>query len=307
MVIKSKRALFTVGVLLFIFISSNILVFLQVLGTNAVFNPVQPVSAQENKVEQKLRLIVLSEPVFVQLPESQNFIEVKKETHVPVYSVISTGNSGKAELLYPNKSVTRVNVNSKIQIKSFSEEPQKSIVSLLQGTIWNRIAKLVGKESFQTEIGDIVATVRGTAYQMQVLPDGTAKVMVDEGSVGVKKKDNELAVEVNQQVVVPPESENPGVEAYYPDVSDAWVQMNTQRDADLMKQNQYRYQMSPTPTREPVPTIAQFILPYIAPMRYLSPTPKLEPCTGPDDITFLAKPIDCKNLTDFWNKVNPKR
>ncbi len=294
--LRSKKAVFVVAIILFIFLSSNVMVFLQVFASNSSINPVTPANKQENKVEQTLKLIVLSSPVFVQLPGEQNFIEVKEEAHVPVLSVVATGNTGRAELVYPNKSITRLNVNSKVQIKEFAINPQRSIVTLLQGSIWNRIAKLVGKESFQSEIGDMVATVRGTAYQMQLLPDGTSKMMVEDGTVAIINKDLELQVEQNKQVIYPVRASEPLLEDYYPERSDEWVQLNSERDAQVMEMYPDEYTVTPTWT-----------LPYIAPTRYVSPTPKLEPCIGPDTIHFLATRTDCKNLNDYWNRINPKR
>lgn len=266
--------------------------------------PVQKVEASEHVAPNSgtLDLVVLSKPVFVQFPDSTNQIEITDTTiAIPERSIVQTGAEGRAELRYPNKSVTRMNFNTKVEVRKMLQSPQQSRIAVIKGTIWNRINKLLGREAFETETGSMVATVRGTAYQMEVSDDGTSQVKVESGSVGIGADKEEYLLAKNNKISFANEiSSQPVIEEYYPDPEDEWQQFNQKSDVEWIEQNKGFKIDQP---EEPAPVYQQ--TPYIP--VYLSPTPVLLPCIGPDNKHFRATKQDCDNLNNFWNRVNPKK
>ncbi len=185
-------------------------------------------------VESSLKLVTLSKPVFVTLPEATQEAEMNGTMQLKAGSIVRTGKTGRAELHYPNKSVTRLDFNTKIEIKQIDVNPQKSIIELIQGSIWNRVAKLLGRETFVTESATMVATVRGTAYGMSIQPDGNELVIVEEGAVGVDTPTGEeQIIRADTSFAVQPHSETaPVVEKVNVNTSaDEWIQFNLNRDA----------------------------------------------------------------------------
>jgi hypothetical protein len=306
---KSKKLKIAVILSLTIFLMSNVLmVILSVSGPYIPQTPVKKAEAKETELPQPgvLELVVLNKPVYVQYSQDTLPVEITETTEVPEGSIIETGRKGRAELRYPNKSITRLNFKTKLEIKKMQNSPQQSVITLLQGSIWNRINKLLGREAFETETGVMVATVRGTAYQMEVLPDGTNQVKVESGSVGVGADDEEYIVEKNKKISFAElEEAKPVVEEYYPDPLDEWQQLNQISDAKWIKENKGDFKEEAVITPLPEPTVVQYIPFY--PTVYLSPTPVLETCIGPDNIYFRSTRYDCEKLNTFWNSVNPKK
>ncbi len=256
---------------------------------------------QQTRVESSLQLVVLTSPVYIQAAGSSSEVEVEESVEVKKGTIIRTGSTGRGELRYPNKSVTRLNFNSKVEIKEITENPQNSLLRLLQGSIWNRVSKLFGKDSFSTETGFMVATVRGTAYRMGILPDGTNLTMVAEGNVNVTMEDKKYEVDENRRFAFNPETdEEPAIVDFnVEEEADEWTEFNIQQDKQWMELNNdifsedvlgVQTQEEETSSRTQTATIS---------------TPELISCTGPDGVTFRATKLDCDNLNNFWREQNP--
>lgn len=122
-------------------------------------------AAQTEKEDVNLKIHVFSQPVYISTASATEEAKVQEGQIIPEKATIRTGSTGRAEISYPNQSVTRLNFDTTVHVSTFSPDPQTSVIDLLKGSIWNRVAQLLGKESFSTETGAMVATVRGTAYQ----------------------------------------------------------------------------------------------------------------------------------------------
>lgn len=289
------------------FAGSMLMLFHWASSSSPSLFPVEYAAAKEMDVqyagvEDSLELIVLATPVFVQYPNSNQPVQISGSIKVPTTSTVSTGETGRAEIRYPNKSITRLNTNTTVVIKTFEKSPQKSILRVIKGTIWNRISKLLGNEGFTTETGSMVATVRGTAYEVEVLPDGTDNLKVVEGKVAVNADNKSFLLEKNEQIIANTKNAEPvRVEDYIPDFSTEWNQLNLEKDMQWMVNHSEEYReyfqaITPTTANDSLNSFPVIF----------SPTPLLEPCIGPDDIHFSATKKDCESLNNFWNSVNPK-
>lgn len=297
---KNRKVVFAVILVAVLLVVTGWLIFSRnfTLPSSQTSKP-KSASAEQN-TESSLQLVVISAPVYVTIPQAKGEAEVSESIEVKAGTVISTGETGRAELRYPNKSVTRLNFNTRLEVKEIKDNPQKSLLELLQGSIWNRVVKLLGNESFQTTTGSMVATVRGTAYRMGILEDGTNVLIVKEGTVAVDapEMEEELVVENTRVTFKPGEDEQPVKEEYYED-SDDWTEFNLEQDKKWINQHKKEFgedilgestQSTEEESNEPQ-----------------IPTPVLSNCTGPDGITFRATETDCNNLNNFWNSINPRK
>lgn len=261
-----------------------------------------PVAVKQagKSAESSLQLVVLSSPVYIKTADTSSEVEVMESVEVKNATIIRTGEKGRAELRYPNKSVTRLNFNSKVEIKEITKNPQTSLLRLLQGSIWNRVTKLVGRDSFRTETGFMVATVRGTAYRMGILPDGTNLTLVAEGTVNVSMDDETYEVDENRRLSFNPDKdEKPKVVDFdVAEQADEWTDFNLEQDKQWMEQNSDVFKDNVLGAQTQAETSIRAQATTVS-------TPELINCTGPDGVNFRATKLDCDNLNSFWNAKNP--
>jgi hypothetical protein len=106
--------------------------------------------------------------------------------------VIKTGADGLAVLNFFDNSISRLGPNSETSLSEVyldQKNPNKTKVSLKMetGRIWTQVVQLLDIESsFEIESSNTVATVRGTVFDFEVTPEGTAKVNSDESYVEVE-------------------------------------------------------------------------------------------------------------------------
>lgn len=110
-------------------------------------------------------------------------------------SAISTDATGEAELQFPSGSIARLDANSTLTIQShfFDEASGTSQVSLFLtiGRVWSRVAKLATPASdWEVKTSNVVAAVRGTAFNVGFTKDGKSRVLVSENTVRVSAVDS---------------------------------------------------------------------------------------------------------------------
>lgn len=132
------------------------------------------------------RLEIFTKPVTVVLPGTSDQTEALDQQEIAAGTKVMTGETGRAQLVYGNHSVTRMDVNTEITLKKLTAKPQQVEILLGKKRIWNRVAKLLGQESYQTETATTVASVRGTSYAHGILPDGRNRVIATKGTVESK-------------------------------------------------------------------------------------------------------------------------
>ncbi len=110
--------------------------------------------------------------------------------------MIKTDLNGEAEVLIGEGSVIRLSPNTEITIneKTLSSLWEQEVnVSVNQGKIWFRILKIFDNNSvWEVETPNVVATVRGTAFGIEVLNSEEVNVFVAESEVIVENKNKEM-------------------------------------------------------------------------------------------------------------------
>lgn len=210
----------------------------------AITDRVTPIPSPSPTPE-PLLVHVLSGPVYVKEENATQEATIVEDTSIEEGARVRTGDTGRAEIRYPNDSVTRMNYNSEVLVKEFSSSPQNSLVELLQGSIWSRVTKLLGQESFQTETEGVVASVRGTAYRMSLLPNGAREVMVAEGLVNVQPDATTEAfpVAANTQITLNSKPNSvPVIRTIQEDQNnDEWTKFNLEKDSEMIERKPDRF------------------------------------------------------------------
>ena len=225
-------------------------------------------------------LEIFSGEVEVNSEKAQNGQEIE------IGSVIKTGKDGRAQLVYPNNSVTRIDFNSEMILEAFDDSPQKSSVVVTAGRIWARVAKLLGKDDvFETKSETLVASVRGTSYGHGILVDGSNKISVSRSQVHVDCNDNSFSADlpVNKKVTTKCVSQlslqNWGGE----EAGDEWFNWNLDQDKKLDERfgagTYADATLTPSPT--PKPTIKPTAKPTITPSPTPAPTRVIKPTPTP--------------------------
>lgn len=267
------------------------------------------VTADETIPNSEAQLETFSKPVYVLLPGETDRKEAFEGQKVPEGTTVITGAGGRAQILYPNHTVTRLDFNTEISVAKLTSNPAQIKVKLEKNRIWSRIPKLLGNESYQTESSTVVATVRGTSYGHGILPDGRNKVSTTKGTVvancaqsnagGDVKKDTKSFFDCGKETEVTSEPIDKTDQ-------DEWYGFNEDQDKVLngrFETGTYDDDVlgaeidvlgvstlaSPTPQPAPVQSTVSYI-----------------DCVGPDGKTSHAPKADCDNLNKFWAEHQPQ-
>jgi hypothetical protein len=209
--------------------------------------------------EQIARLEVFTEPVGVKLPGKSTFSPAKNAMEIPEGAEIKTGPAGRAQIVFPGGTVTRIDHDSVIKVETFEPEPQNIIIKILRGKIWSRIKKLIGSESYQSVGEGMIATVRGTSYGHGILGGGTNRGHVLAGTVQLecldKTREATLGANMRREVNCAKNTGFAPEELQSVDMNDEWVRFNIEQDKQLdTRFGEETYDDYPTPTPSPSPT-----------------------------------------------------
>lgn len=179
-----KKFLFTVFLL-----ALGILVFL-VVGVFALTK--SPLDNWQGTVQ----LNVVSPDVSVK----QGNLEYQKISESIILAegdMVKTGAQGEAEILLADGAIIRLANNTEVQINQATLDSlweQNVNVSLNKGKIWFRIIKIFDDgSSWEVETPTVVATVRGTAFGVEVSGADDVDLLVAESEVFVTEKNSRAA------------------------------------------------------------------------------------------------------------------
>jgi hypothetical protein len=142
----------------------------------------------------------LSGEVKIHAPDTKGaeFSPVSKGARLADGTRLRTGEGGEARLKFPDGSVSSVKASSEIIVRASGDpraKPNGVVLSL--GRLWSSVVKSGGETSFEVRSANAVAGVRGTDFEVGVALDGSTRVVVKEGEVGVAgESDDERAVGV---------------------------------------------------------------------------------------------------------------
>lgn len=212
-----------------------------IIGTIASFGwnayRLQQVADTSNsKLVEAVTLEIFSNPVYIIAPGKYEPEQVQNRFTLEEGTTIRTGDTGRAQIVYPNGTVTRLDQQSDVTVVQSETAPTKIRVKVNNGHIWSRVAKLSVDEYYETESGKVVTKVHGTSFGHYVIDDTTDKIVTTRGEVvgsclnkeqeQVITRDNKVVFDCNKSdLSAEPISEN--------DMNDEWFQFNVEEDAYL--------------------------------------------------------------------------
>lgn len=153
-------------------------------------------------------------PVVIQVIKSGVFILDDNGKGTPIISgtslkagtTITTDTSGEAELEFPSGSVARVDHQTTLTLTDhfFDENSGTSETSLFLklGRVWSRVAKLATPaSSWEVKTSNIVAAVRGTAFNVGFTKDKKSRILVDKDSVSLKALNSDTKEVLGETIV----------------------------------------------------------------------------------------------------------
>ncbi len=166
--------------------------------------------------------------------KSDDFDAITTPIDVVTGDRVRTDASGFAEVVYPDGSLTRLDVDTDFEIVTITDAAGSATTrtSLETGRVWNRVKTLGSEEEFSLETSVATATVRGTAFLVECRQPNSCTFTALEGSVEivVEGQDPFLLVAPNSVTV-----DSAGVGDVVPVAfdaafSDPWVADNAVRD-----------------------------------------------------------------------------
>ncbi|KKS77763.1 MAG: Hemolysin-type calcium-binding region [Candidatus Woesebacteria bacterium GW2011_GWB1_43_14] len=227
----------------------------------------------------------------VKLPNKE-FKLAQNGIEIPAGTIVKTDDKSRAQILYVNKSVTRLDFNTEITLIDLDNDEFKAKVKLTNGGIWSRVAKLLGKESYETETDKLVATVRGTSYGHIITEKGnkiiTTKSEVEGECINLSQKatvpfDKKLVFDCTNNKTLFPST------ILYSD-KDEWYMFNLEKDEELNEKygegtydDQKKVLGTSTPKSTPTPT----------PTSTPTPAPSVTPTPTPNPIITSHDDKNC--------------
>ncbi|MCU1438044.1 MAG: Peptidoglycan-binding LysM [Naasia sp.] len=162
---------------------------------------------------------------------------VEESVGAEMGDVVETDDVGRAQLTYPDGSLTRLGPDTTFRIVELSTaELQRTFVQLDLGRTWHRVEQLVAEDSayeVATPVG--VAAVRGTEFTVECTDEPLCRIVVLEGTVEFTPTDGDpVTVESFQVLVVPPVDAGELGPAGFPTdaiAADEWLSENVDLDS----------------------------------------------------------------------------
>lgn len=170
--------------------------------------------------------------VDVRTKRGAKFAEISKTKAVRVGNLVRTDDTGLAQVDYGDGSYTRLDHNTKFQIKKLTDDAGDRQVktTLISGQTFNRVEKLTESESFVQSTAGVAAAVLGTTFAVARDPDAeTSTFTLIEGTLTLKVRGvpTPVTLTAGQRVAVTEGFVGP-VETLTPEAlcTDAWICAN---------------------------------------------------------------------------------
>ncbi|NVM20639.1 MAG: FecR domain-containing protein [Desulfobacterales bacterium] len=148
-----------------------------------------------------VRLVAVSGKVFIQVPGGDEIRARAGKTLVPG-TRIRTGDDGQAEVSFDDGSSIIVQNNTSLVLSGIKRHNiKKTSILIFFGRIWNKISRKVGVQaSYEVNTPIFICGVRGTEFETAVGDDGSVRVRVSEGQVGVADGGGDKTVKCGEEV-----------------------------------------------------------------------------------------------------------
>ncbi|MFH1100736.1 MAG: FecR domain-containing protein [Methanobacteriota archaeon] len=149
---------------------------------------------------------------------------------------IKTGTNASASVVFFESSTIRLANNTEITLVELFEQEGLTKVTIQQdeGKTWNTVLKISGIDDYEVQTPTTVASVRGTAFYVNVQTTGRTHVGVGHGVVNVSSTKNgqiihTIQVNTNESVIIDPDTIEQPLEIK-PFEKDDWILHNQELD-----------------------------------------------------------------------------
>jgi hypothetical protein len=152
---------------------------------------------------------------------------------------VRTLEGAEARIIFFEYSVMRLAPLTEIMIEAFSPDPDDTYIYIRQeaGRTWNKVLSLSGISSYEVETPEAIASVRGTAFSVQVdshgtdiqLSEGELEANTYEFSEGQKIRLQQLRLTAGRALMVRPGERLVAREL----VEDEFIRLQRQKDEEL--------------------------------------------------------------------------
>jgi hypothetical protein len=146
-------------------------------------------------------------------------------------SRVKTGPQSEVTMTLTTGVTLKLRESSEMQVQALKTENPKPAMVLFIGRLWSKISAKVGGNQFDVITPTCVAGARGTEYETAAGDDGSTRVTVNEGKVGVDNDDKEVAVGAGQQA----DGGASSVDAPKAKSETDWAKWNAEKKANLQK------------------------------------------------------------------------
>lgn len=150
-------------------------------GTNPAAT--KPSIKQENPdpSDSGCRFSAMTGQVEVFFPGAADWKLAKLDTVIPIGTRIRTQEDSSAILNFKDLSTFVLKADSEVVVITPPEKESK--IKLVAGNIWANIKQIVNEGSFEIEMNQAAASIKGTTFVCAVKADGTSTLKVIEGKV----------------------------------------------------------------------------------------------------------------------------
>jgi len=145
-----------------------------------------PVSQDTNKTNDVF-VEILQGSVFFKNTDTNNvYVILEKNKYLVANTWIKTDANSKVQLNFGEGIYAILSENTEVLIKEFLKENDLKTIELEQasGSIWHRIMKIFGSADYSVEVGNVIASVRGTGFFTEI-DNNNSTVSVHDGNVEV--------------------------------------------------------------------------------------------------------------------------
>ncbi|PIP60170.1 hypothetical protein COX00_04565 [Candidatus Uhrbacteria bacterium CG22_combo_CG10-13_8_21_14_all_47_17] len=139
--------------------------------------------------------------VQVKAADAASFSSATSGEELHAGDTVKTGPTSSALIQFFNKAESKLDENTEYTILESNnggangDEPMQVRVRLEAGRVWSRVLQIFDLDGqFVAETSDVVATVRGTSFDLEKLPSEKTKLWVAESVVDASSAGNENAV-----------------------------------------------------------------------------------------------------------------
>jgi len=162
---------------------------------------------------------------------------IDSESVVEVGDTVNTSTNAHAMVIFPDNNVLRLDSNTEIVLAVLNASTTESTVSIQQnsGNSWSHVARLVDrKQKYTIETPTLVATVRGTVFNVNIDDPHTEWIGVTESLVDVMRKGDHAVVQLKKDEFASVQEINlTGKVMDSTKMNSPWFQENKTKDSNM--------------------------------------------------------------------------